>query len=219
MFANTSVQEFFPTPVWTVDLKPHLAETLNRQLLADLYRLTSPRPSQLELGGFWQTQTDMHMRQEFAELMSLLRKACKAALEFLQVEHRGISITACWANIGPTGGLHSPHTHPNNYFSGVYYVQTPAGADSIDFFDPRPAAVAMMPTTRQLNRFNGNRMTVKVQPGRLMIFPSWLLHGVPVDRTNQERVSIAFNAMFSEFTETMSRPLKPGNLPFRSPGA
>jgi len=76
----------------------------------------------------------------------------------------------------------------------------------------------MMPTTRQLNRFNGNRMTVKVQPGRLMIFPSWLLHGVPVNRTNQERVSIAFNAMFSEFTETMSPPLKPGNLPFRSPG-
>jgi uncharacterized protein (TIGR02466 family) len=218
MFANTSVQEFFPTPVWTVDLRPTFAETLNRRLLADIMRMTSPRPMELEMGGFWQTETDMHTRPEFAQLTSLLQKACEAALEFLQVDHRGISITACWANIGPTGGLHSAHTHPNNYFSGVYYVQTPAGAESIEFFDPRPAAVAMMARTRQLNRFNGNRMSVKVQPGRLMIFPSWLSHGVPMNRTDQERVSIAFNAMFTDFTETMSPPLKPGNLPFRSPG-
>ncbi len=73
----------------------------------------------------------------------------------------------------------------------------------------------MMARTRQFNRFNGNRMTVDVHPGRLIIFPSWLLHGVPVNRTNQERVSIAYNAMFSDFTETMARPMRPGNLPFR----
>jgi uncharacterized protein (TIGR02466 family) len=215
MFANTSVQEFFPTPVWTIDLRPQAAEQLNQQLLADLERMTSPRPSQLELGGFWQTQTDMHTRPEFAELTSLLHKATKAALDFLQLEYRAFSITACWANFGPTGGGHSRHTHPNNYLSGVYYVRTPAGADSIDFFDPRPAAAAMMAPARQLTRFNGNRMTIKVHPGRLIIFPSWLLHGVPVNRTHEERVSIAYNAMFSEFTETMSRPMRPGNLPFR----
>lgn len=217
MFASTSVQEFFPTPVWTIDLHPQVAERLNLQLLADLDRITSPRPPGPELGGFWQTQTDMHTRPEFSELTSILHKANKAALDFLQVDYRGISITGCWANFGPTGGGHNRHTHPNNYLSGVYYVRTPTGADAIDFFDPRPAAAALMAGARRLNRFNGNRMTVKVHPGRLMIFPSWLLHGVPVNRTNEERVSIAYNAMFTDFTATMAQPMRPGNLPFRQP--
>jgi len=217
MFANTSVQEFFPTPVWTVDLIAKLAEPLNRQLLVDLERMTSPRPPLPRLGVFWQTHTDMHVRPEFADLTSLIRKATKAALDFLQIDYRDFSITGCWANFNPPGGLHSAHTHPNNYLSGVYYVRTPAGVDSIDFFDPRPAAVAWLQRPRQINRFNGNRVTVTAQPGRLVIFPSWLLHSVPVNPTNQERVSVAFNAMFTDFTETMSATLHPGSLPFHTP--
>ena len=216
MFANTNVQEFFPTPIWTVDLEPQAGEALNQQVLADLERLTSPRPPLPHASASWQTDADMHVRPEFAELTSLLRKAVTAALDFLQINYRDFSITGCWANFNPTGGLNSSHTHPNNYLSGVYYVRTPSGADTIDFFDPRPAAVAWMPRTRQLNRFNGNRMTVKVRAGRLVLFPAWLSHGVPTNPTKQERISIAFNAMFSEFGETMSSTLWKGTLPFRA---
>ena len=118
--------------------------------------MTSPRPPLPRLGAFWQTHTDMHIRPEFADLTSLIRKATKAALDFLQIDYRDFSITGCWANFNPPGGLHGAHTHPNNYLSGVYYVRTPAGVDSIDFFDPRPAAVAWLQRPRQLNRFNGN---------------------------------------------------------------
>ncbi len=216
LFASTSVQEFFPTPVWIVDLRPEVADALNKRLLADIERMTAPRPS-MRAGETWQTDPDMHLRPEFAELNTMLRKAIKAALEFLQVEYSDFAITGCWANYNPVGSLNSAHTHPNNYLSGVYYVQTPGGADSIEFTDPRAAAVAMMPRTRQLNRFNGNRMTVQVKPGRLVVFPAWLSHGVPVNRTNQERMSIAFNAMFTEFAETMSAPLWRGTLPFHTP--
>lgn len=138
MFANTSVQEFFPTPVWTVDLKPTFAEALNRQLLADIMRMTSPRPMELELGGFWQTETDMHVRPEFAKLTSLLQKACKAALEFLQVEHRGISITACWANIGPNGRA-AQRSHPSQQLLQRRLLRADAGRCGVDRFLRSPA--------------------------------------------------------------------------------
>ena len=119
-------------------MHPQEAERLNQQLLADLERLTSPRPPILELGGFWQTQTDMHTRPEFSELTSLVRRATKAALDFLQVEYQAFSITACWANFGPPGGGHNRHTHPNNYLSGVYYVRTPAALIRSIFSIPGP---------------------------------------------------------------------------------
>ena len=179
MFASTNVQEFFPTPVWTVDLQPALAAPFNKRLLDTIERMTAPRPA-MRAGDTWQTDHDMHLRPEFAELHKIVRAAVKGALDFLQIDYRDFAITGCWANINPTGGLNSAHTHPNNYLSGVYYVQTPGGADSIEFTDPRPAAVAGMARTRQLNRFNGNRMSVQVQPGRLILFPSWLSHSVPV---------------------------------------
>ena len=217
MFASTSVQEFFPTPVWTVDLQAALAVSLNKRLLDTLERMTSPRPP-MRAGDTWQTDHDMHLRPEFAELTGVLRNAIKGALEFLQVDYRDFAITGCWANFNPAGGLNSAHTHPNNYLSGVYYVRTPAGVDSIEFTDPRPAAVATLARARQLNRFNGNRMTVQVKPGRLILFPSWLSHSVPVNRTDEERISIAFNAMFVDFAETMSGPLWQGTLPFRASG-
>ncbi len=217
MFASTSVQEFFPTPVWTVDLQAALAVSLNKRLLDTLERMTSPRPP-MRAGDTWQTDHDMHLRPEFAELTGVLRNAIKGALEFLQVDYRDFAITGCWANFNPAGGLNSAHTHPNNYLSGVYYVRTPAGVDSIEFTDPRPAAVATLARARQLNRFNGNRMTVQVKPGRLILFPSWLSHSVPVNRTDEERISIAFNAMFVDFAETMSGPLWRGTLPFRASG-
>jgi uncharacterized protein (TIGR02466 family) len=214
MFATTSVQEFFPTPIWIVDLQADVANALNERLLAQFDRLAGSHRT-ASAGSTWQTDPDLHKRREFAELTGLLRKAVKACLDFLEVDYTDFVITGCWANFNPTGGLNSAHTHPNNYLSGVYYLRTPAGADTIEFTDPRPAAVACMPRTKRLNRFNGNRMTVQTKPGRFVLFPAWLSHSVPVNRTDQERVSIAFNAMFANFAETMSAPLWKGTLPLK----
>jgi uncharacterized protein (TIGR02466 family) len=211
MFATTSVQEFFPTPIWIVDLQATAADALNKRLMAQFEHLAGSRPA-AGVGSTWQTDPDLHKRPEFAELTGLLRKAVKACLDFLQVDYDDFLITGCWANFNPTGGLNSAHTHPNNYLSGVYYLRTPAGADTIEFTDPRPAAVARMPRAKTLNRFNGNRMTVQTKPGRFVLFPAWLSHNVPVNRTSQERVSIAFNAMYANFAETMSAPLWKGTL-------
>ena len=214
MFANTSVQEFFPTPIWIVDLQPAFAEAFNERLLGEIERLTGER-KQAAPGGTWQTDPNMQELPEFAELTELLRKAVKASLDFMQVDYKDFAITGCWANFNPTGGQNSAHTHPNNYVSGVYYVKTPSGADAIEFTDPRPGAVAFMPRAKQLNRFNGNRMTVQTKPGRIVMFPAYLSHSVPPNRTSEERISIAFNAMFTDVAETMAAPLWKGTLPFK----
>ena len=153
MFPTTSVQEFFPTPIWIVDLDPAFAGQLNAKLLADLDRMTSPRPA-IPPGSTWQTEPDMHKRPQFRELTDVLRKAIAGALKFMELDFKDFVLTACWANFNPTGGLNSAHTHPNNYLSGVYYVSTPSGADAIEFTDPRPGAVANLARARNLNRFN-----------------------------------------------------------------
>jgi hypothetical protein len=46
-----------------------------------------------------------------------------------------------------------------------------------------------------------------VQNGTLLVFPAYLQHSVDANARQEERISISFNIMFSDFTENLSKPL------------
>lgn len=215
MLKAQTVQEIFPTPLWIADLDDKTREPLNRHLLQTIYALTEPRTPRPP-GGSWQTDPTLHARAEFADFLAIVTQTAKGALDFLALDYAGFAITGCWANINPTGGKNSSHTHPNNYLSGVYYVAVPDGAGNIEFADPRAQAGVIMPRTKTWNKFTGNKVSVPVMPGRLVIFPAWLSHSVPANVSAEDRVSISFNVMFTQFTETASGTLwTKGSAPLR----
>ncbi|MGE0578213.1 putative 2OG-Fe(II) oxygenase [Reyranella sp.] len=39
------------------------------------------------------------------------------------------------------------------------------------------------------------------------MFPAWLKHTVPANDAQSDRISISFNLMFKNFSETMAAPL------------
>jgi ectoine hydroxylase-related dioxygenase (phytanoyl-CoA dioxygenase family) len=49
-------------------------------------------------------------------------------------------------------------------------------------------------------------MHIPVKTGILIMFPSWLQHSVVANPTEEERVSLSFNIMFSNFTTTQAKP-------------
>ncbi len=211
MIEDVSVHEIFPTPIWSVDLKPDYAAALNERLLQEIEALISPRPT-LPPGANWQTDPTLHRLPQFAELVEIVEKASKGAAEFLKLRARDLEVTGCWANINPPGGRNSSHTHPNNFLSGVYYVATPASEGRIVFEDPRPQAYVMMPPVAEFTRHNGNNIVFDVKPGRLVLFPAWLTHSVPVNASEHERVSIAFNLMFRNYVAEASPALWRGRV-------
>jgi uncharacterized protein (TIGR02466 family) len=99
------------------------------------------------------------------------------------------------------------HHHPNNYLSGVYYVAVPTAGSQIIFQDPRGQASMIMPKPRQYTRLTANGANAQSKEGRLLIFPAWLKHTVPANDGQSERISISFNLMFKNFSETMAAPL------------
>jgi hypothetical protein len=48
---------------------------------------------------------------------------------------------------------------------------------------------------------------VKVKDGTMLVFPAYLQHSVDASASEEERISISFNVMFSSFTENLSKPL------------
>ena len=202
----SDVIPMFPTFVWKIELEAQLREGIGAQTLAALARLRRDLPP-LEPGHGWQSVQSLHELDDFRDLVSCVHRVVPGILRFLRIGDDVYEITACWATILARGAAHKIHQHPNNFLSGVYYVRTSPGADTINFHDPRNQTGIIRPPVVELTAENTDQVVVGVQNGTLLIFPSYLQHSVDNNRSEQERVSVSFNIMFSGFTERLSKPL------------
>ena len=110
--------------------------------------------------------------------------------EDLNYKYESIEMTGMWANKLVKGEVHPPHTHSNNIFSGVYYLE---GGSQIQFFDPRPQASVFQTDVTKVTQSNASMLAFDSQKGAGLIFPSWLTHWVPV--TDKTRISISWNIL------------------------
>ena len=102
-----------------------------------------------------------------------------------------------WMNANPQGGFNAPHSHPGAHWSGVYYVAQPevtvGNSGMIEFIDPRTD----LPNWRILGASAFKlKKKLRPEPGEMILFPSYLVHWVYPNESEEERVSIAFNATF-----------------------
>jgi len=215
-FQKTDVLRMFPCFVWKAELAREIAAPMNAALLASLAEIGAPL-HELAHGQSWQSAHDLHQRAPFRELVDCIQGAAEAVLDYLKIgvgpesNEAALAITGCWANVNAPGAAHPEHSHPNNYLSGVYYLVTPAGADTIDFHDPRPQTGIIRPPVTALTAENTDEVVVRVAAGMLLLFPAWLSHSVDANASTELRISVSFNLMFSSYAETMGQPMwEPG---------
>ena len=202
----SDVIPMFPTLVWKIQLKSELHEAIDAKILAALARTRREAPG-LAPGHGWQSDRTLHELEEFRDLISCINNAVKSVLRFLRVGYDAFEITGCWANVLARGAAHKAHSHPNNFLSGVYYLRTHPGTDTINFHDPRNQTGIIRPPVVELTADNIDQVVGRVKNGTLLIFPSYLQHSVDANMSEDERISISFNLMFSSFTEKLSKPL------------
>lgn len=205
-FEAADVLRMFPTFVWKADLTPVVHQSLNENIIMALDQLRRDEP-ELAPGRAWQSERALHKLDEFHELVSCINEATERVLEYLKVSYRAFEITAFWANICMPGAEHKMHCHPNNFLSGVYYLATHKGAETINFHDPRSQTGIIRPPATELTAENADQVVVTVKNGTLLVFPAWLPHSVDANESGKPRISISFNTMFSAYAEELSKPL------------
>ena len=133
-----------------------------------------------------QTKDNLHTKLPLfkKKVFETTEKVCRE-FKFL---YNTLEITGMWANKLKKGDSHPPHTHSNNVFSGVYFLEQ---GSPIQFFDPRPQASVLHPNLESTTFDNSSMMQFNSQKGIGLIFPSWLQHWVPT--TNKDRISISWN--------------------------
>lgn len=136
--------------------------------------------------------SSLHTRPETAELVASTEQMTAMIVESMSWQIERTSISSMWSNLNRQGDVHLPHTHSNNLLSGVYYPRA-AHSSSIEFVDPRPAAAVLQPEVKTLSPANAEIWPHQPKDDTMIVFPSWLMHYVPRNTSDEPRTSIAFN--------------------------
>jgi|TARA_R100001530_G_scaffold126426_1_gene95273 uncharacterized protein (TIGR02466 family) len=176
----------FPTNIWLSDnvLKESENKALKKSVLKSY---DSKKP-------YWQSKDSLQKEKPYSTLVNKVNESSNIIFKNSDLIYSSFKITGMWANVLRKNETHTPHTHANNFLSGVYYVQS--NDSSITFVDSRAQAGVIRPKVKNFNKENSSAWSFPAKENRIIFFPSWLQHYVPPYTKEDLRISIAFNIMF-----------------------
>jgi uncharacterized protein (TIGR02466 family) len=148
-------------------------------------------------GGYtsYASLNDLTLRASiFADLERAIAKHVAGFVRELQFERGRLKLDSLWINVMNRDAVHTPHIHPHSVISGTYYVTAPPRSGALRFEDPRLPMMMAAPL-KQPNARTENRSFVDVapKPGLLLLWESWLRHGVQPNGARGQRISVSFN--------------------------
>lgn len=203
------IRSLFVTPLYQARLAEQGCDIDPSELAASCYSIASDDEAGqdwCEANGYpgytsYASLSDLPWRFPiFADLVASLDAHVAAFAEELafDLERRALVCEDIWINILPEGGLHGSHLHPHSVVSGTLYVAMPEGASALKLEDPRSARMMAAPMRRP-DAPEGLRRFVSIQPaiGDVLLWESWLRHEVPMNLSEEDRISISFNYKWS----------------------
>jgi len=132
----------------------------------------------------------------FGDLEKALDRHVAAFVKDLGFDLAGkkLKCDSFWINILPQGGMHASHIHPHSVISGTTYVAMPKGTSALKLEDPRlpmmmHAPLRLKKAEQKLQSF----VYVKPEVGEVLLWESWLRHDVPMNMSDEDRISVSFN--------------------------
>lgn len=210
---GTEIVPLFATPIVTFDVPD--AATLNAELREAIERREKSKTAGMQrsnLGG-WQSSWDMESwgGVPAIKLLSWGRNLANRVTTDREGNtgkgpHPGYFAVTwranMWANVNRKGHGNAFHAHPGAFWSAVYYVDDggidadPSLGGELEFMDPRGSVPIMYAPHLGFALPDGAANApnfIRPKAGRLVMFPSWLMHQVRLYRGDAERISIAFN--------------------------
>ncbi len=203
--SQVQIRNLFPTPIALFPLPG--AGKINSALEEKIFeREKSVSSVQHSNWGGWQSPTDFP--EWCGEAGKQVLSAAQQIATSLTCDRAGRPVKLnwrmnAWANVNRQGQGNEFHTHPGAYWSATYYVRDGgAGTDpslggEFEIQDPRGVGPAMLAPDLAMKSPGGQSVgaseLVRPVAGTLVMFPSWLSHGVRPYNGKDVRISIALN--------------------------
>lgn len=135
---------------------------------------------------------DLRKEQEFKPLFTWFTECLMQVKEKMEYDCEGFEITNSWFNVALAGHdmYQNYHRHSMSMYSGVYYMTH--GSPTV-FEDP-----VIHRTQAQIEVLRNNYNPTyesQAEPGKLVIFPSWMYHRSLPHLGENNRYIISFNSM------------------------
>lgn len=101
-------------------------------------------------------------------------------------------LAGAWSVRLETSGHHTNHVHPMGWISSAFYVSVPRDTEDTE---AKPGWIKFgEPGIRTAPALEAERF-IQPKPGRLVLFPSYMWHGTVPFASNEQRMTVAFDAV------------------------
>jgi len=140
--------------------------------------------------NLWESKFNfLQSKPKLQPLMNWLHSTTNNFVNTICQKNHRLEIQESWAHVSRPGGFHGPHRHSHYTYSGIFYVD----ADDVNngptiFFNPYT-----MPSWEGYEWYS-EQYSIDFYPGKLIIFPSTILHYAKPYLGKDRRIVIAFNS-------------------------
>ena len=111
--------------------------------------------------------------------------------EHMSYIHNDFKLTTSWLTSTAPGDSCSFHNHCHCMYSGVLYIKAPKNSGNI-VFDPHENYRFDL-KVGEYNINNSHSWWIPPEKGKLIFFDSTIYHKIEENKSNEERISLAFN--------------------------
>ncbi len=195
MDLNYSTNLIFPVPIHQIDT--HGFDEIKDELIDYAYNLKKEDEGVIISNkGGWQSK--VFAVKENNDILHSYISHCISNFPIFRssVEYEVFA----WININKPGAYNITHDHPDSNLAGVLWIKCPENCGDIEFDNPN-----VFQTYREIESYD-NEFKEKTNvyssfyftpvEGKLLVFPSHLLHKVDENKSKEDRISVSFNIRF-----------------------
>jgi len=108
--------------------------------------------------------------------------------------------TSSWINWTDSGGNQAYHNHTNSIVSGCYYIYCTEDMPGLTFRKEHRSHkpyISVFQNT-EANPIHCDHAELKTNTGDLVIFPSHMIHGYDNNKSNETRITLAWNILLNQ---------------------
>ena len=181
---------FWQSPIWEVQTR--FDEHFNEVLLDEIYGigkdivLGKDKDPNNSIWDYSRPNLDI-LKQEIVDIVT--KKIVQNIPQLRMLNIRGCEHFMGWVNVREPGERLEVHGHTESAIAATYYIKAKEGCGDLVAFDSAQAIDWLNNTLSNTPKLRERRF--KPVEGRLIFFPSYVLHGVDENKSDDLRISLS----------------------------
>lgn len=170
------------------DFKDHKQKIINACLESEKNNTIESQIAPQAKYNLWESTFDfLDQKQSLVDLKLWIIQESSSLINSINSRDYRIVITESWAHVTRVGGYHQPHYHTNSTWSGIFYIDSDLAENGNNWYLPY-----VLERKAGLD-FSENRFSSTFIPGRMILFPSTLMHDADPYQGTDARILLGFN--------------------------